>query len=334
MPIPSAGPYYITSATKQQLTLKRNPNYTGPRPRRPAEIVYHRIGSDARGVERVLRGEADYALVWNAYARSLDRRFGSGARPGQRQFFVHPIWAVDGFAFNTSRPLLADARVRRAVSYAIDRRALSSEGGFFLGEGGPLSSVPTDQYLPSPLAGFKDVSIYPFTPDLARARRLAGRIHRHAILLTCTFAPCPQEAQILKRNLAPIGITLAIRQLDPYSPPNRGEKRPWDLALVTWSTDYPDPYDAINILVGKGGPMDVARFADPTYARKFTATAELRGDARYRAYARLDADLARNAAPIAAFGNETSRDFFSARVGCQLYQPVVGTDIAALCIKD
>jgi len=334
VPIPSAGPYYVTSATKQQLILKRNPNYTGPRPRRPAEIVYSRTGDPARGVERVLDGEADYAWVWNTYASALDRRFGSGAKPGKRQFFVHPISAVDGFAFNTSRPLFAGARMRRAVSYAIDRRALSHEGGFFLGEGGPLSSVPTDQYIPSPLAGFHDASVYPFTPDLARARRLTGRIHRRATLLTCNFAPCPQEAQILKRNLAAIGITLTIRQLDSYSPPDRGEKRRWDLALITWGTDYPDPYDAINILIGKGGPMDVARFADATYARKFTVTAELRGDTRYSAYARVDADLARNAAPIAAFGNETARDFFSARVGCQLNQPVVGIDIGALCIRD
>ena len=28
-----------------------------------------------------------------------------------------------------------------------------------------------------------------------------------------------------------------------------------------------------------------------------------------------------------------SYDFFSARMGCQVYQPVYGIDIAALCIK-
>jgi hypothetical protein len=34
-----------------------------------------------------------------------------------------------------------------------------------------------------------------------------------------------------------------------------------------------------------------------------------------------------------AFANETARDFFSARVGCQIYQPVYGIDLAALCIR-
>jgi hypothetical protein len=28
-----------------------------------------------------------------------------------------------------------------------------------------------------------------------------------------------------------------------------------------------------------------------------------------------------------------SQDFFSKRIGCQVYQPVYGMDLAALCIK-
>jgi hypothetical protein len=27
------------------------------------------------------------------------------------------------------------------------------------------------------------------------------------------------------------------------------------------------------------------------------------------------------------------RNFFSARIGCQLYQPVYGTDLGALCVR-
>jgi hypothetical protein len=56
-------------------------------------------------------------------------------------------------------------------------------------------------------------------------------------------------------------------------------------------------------------------------------------DERYLTYARLDADLARNAAPWVAFGNLSSPDLFSARMGCQTYG-VYGVDLAALCIKN
>jgi uncharacterized protein (DUF2164 family) len=43
--------------------------------------------------------------------------------------------------------------------------------------------------------------------------------------------------------------------------------------------------------------------------------------------------MAREAAPWAAFANETLVDFLSARMGCQVYQPVYGIDLAALCIR-
>jgi hypothetical protein len=38
-------------------------------------------------------------------------------------------------------------------------------------------------------------------------------------------------------------------------------------------------------------------------------------------------------APRVAYGIETSHDFFSARTGCQVYQPVYGIDLGALCLK-
>jgi hypothetical protein len=69
------------------------------------------------------------------------------------------------------------------------------------------------------------------------------------------------------------------------------------------------------------------------YYRRLEAAARLSGTARYDAYATLDADLARNAAPMVAWATSTSADLFSARVGCQIYQPVYGMDIAALCLR-
>ena len=66
--------------------------------------------------------------------------------------------------------------------------------------------------------------------------------------------------------------------------------------------------------------------------RRTDGPAKLTGAARFAVYARLDADLARNAAPIVAWGNWASDDFFSARMGCQVYRPT-GFDLAALCIR-
>ena len=74
-------------------------------------------------------------------------------------------------------------------------------------------------------------------------------------------------------------------------------------------------------------------FDDPSYKRKVTAASRLSGPRRYVAYGALDVDTVRNAAPVVSLGNRLSRDFFSARMGCQVFNPVLGIDLAALCIR-
>jgi hypothetical protein len=55
------------------------------------------------------------------------------------------------------------------------------------------------------------------------------------------------------------------------------------------------------------------------------------GAARLAALGRLDGWLARRGAPAVAYANDTQHDFFAAHVGCQVYQPIYGMDLAALC---
>ena len=96
------------------------------------------------------------------------------------------------------------------------------------------------------------------------------------------------------------------------------------------AADYADPFNFLNYLLdGTHSPY----LDDRAYNRKLAAAASLSGPQRYRVYAALDAELARDAAPLAAIGTPTSRDFFSARIGCHIYQPVYGFDLAALCLR-
>jgi ABC-type transport system substrate-binding protein len=181
--------------------------------------------------------------------------------------------------------------------------------------------------------GFKDERIYPFTPDLAAARRRTGDRRRTAILYTCNTSPCDRLAQIVKTNLGAIGIDVATRAFPFLELFRRVELsgEPFDLAFpYGWFADYPDP---ANFLVSGAGPGLSLPFDDPAYQRKARAASRLSGPDRYRAYGTLDADTARHAAPWAAVGKPLSRDFFSARIGCQVYQPVYGMNLAGLCIR-
>jgi hypothetical protein len=62
--------------------------------------------------------------------------------------------------------------------------------------------------------------------------------------------------------------------------------------------------------------------------------ARLQGDARLRAYAKLDRDLAARAAPQATFASGETSYFLSARMGCEVPHPIYGLDFAALCVRD
>ena len=200
--IPSAGPYYVASYTpRQQLVLKRNPNYHGDRPHRPDQIVVSIGVSSSRALAEVEAGKADYALdgLPRDAGPLLESRYGpasQAAKEGHQQYFINPANGERWLHMNTSRPLFSNIRMRRAVSYAIDRAALIAQGRRFA-EGNPFNAgAPTDDFMPPSIAGARDRHLYPTNgPDLRRARRLAGRVRATAIMYTPNVPPWLQEAQ-------------------------------------------------------------------------------------------------------------------------------------------
>ena len=330
--IPSAGPYYVTSYTPGQgVVLTRNPNYRGSRPHHLPRIDMAANIPSQRAVANIDAGTADYATLFaygtpTAQLKRLLSRL-TAAASGTQRFFAPPTAALDFIELNTHRALFADPRLRRAVNYAINRRALAQ-----LGDGSvPLPERPTDQYLPPGIPGYSNTPIYPLTPDLASARALALGRARTAVLYTCNDQTCDQQAQIIKNDLAPIHIHVNVKTFtwvalgDSVGRPGA----PFDLATVGWSADYPDPSAMLTPLLASGSPF-LPSLDDPADQRRLAATARLTGPQRYLAYGKLAVELARNAAPFVAYGNPLNHDFFSARIGCQTYG-VYGLDLAALC---
>ena len=81
------------------------------------------------------------------------------------------------------------------------------------------------------------------------------------------------------------------------------------------------------------GGFRASLFGDRDIERRMADAASLSGDARLRAYAKLDRDLAADAAPAAVFATGTASYFLSARMGCQVLHPIFGLDLASLCIR-
>jgi len=341
--VPTAAPYYIAASDPpDSLVLRRNPNYSGPRPQRLREIrISFGLGKQ-RTVEDVEAGRFDYSPGMNTApgALRLARQYGPGspaARAGGERFVATPWHALNVLTFNTARGPFSSTRLRKAVNYALDRR------GRGRAHAGGLGHIPTSQYLPSTgVPGFRPARIYPLSPDLARARHLAGSRQRSVVLYNYTLPELPtvapfllEVAHIIKANLERIGFDVQIRTFPfpIFLQRLSKEGEPWDIALGALTADYPDPYDFLHRLDSRAGAANLGAFHDPTFDERLDAVAKLPPGQRERTLSRLADDVARAKAPWAALFTQVEHGFFSARTGCRSFQPVYGLDLPLVCLK-
>jgi peptide/nickel transport system substrate-binding protein len=329
---PGAGPYYIAEFSgSKPILIRRNPHYGGNRPQRWDEIILNQNVNVQTSYLQVRRGEIDLDMAGLPPAAHTELTKNYGINKGR--YFVNPGLITQYIALNTTRPLFKDLKTRQAVAYAINRTALFRVAGLNAGR-------PNDQILPPGLPGYQPVEIFPNTPDVAKAKALMGGRTAKAVLYAGNDPISTPQAEIIRQNLKAIGIEVTVKRL-PFAVQitkagTRGE--PFDMNLIGWFADYPDPYDFINILlsgktIAKSNNINTAYFDDPVFNRRMDAASKLTGDARLAAYARLDRDLTR-AAPFVVYGNSTVREFTSDRVGCGMYSvPSGGLNLTMLCPK-
>jgi serine/threonine protein kinase len=333
--IASAGPYYVSASSSDRIVLLRNPNYKGNRPRRSARIVYTSYLPTPQAVAFTDRGAIDYlpsdfdnySLL--APGGLLDSRYGPGstaARAGDPRYFREPMPMLDDLVFNTRRPLFRDKRLRRAVNYALDRRALAA--AFY--------DDPYDQILPPGVPGSRTRPFYPPEPDLAIARRLAGGRARHAVLYACP--PQPRVTAIVRANLARVGLPVSIVEstdcLEGHDP--QSDRADLLLSSLGLGPADRDPAPFFDMAIG-GAYNFPAPGPGPWRSRSFQTRLErargLRGALHVAAYAKLQGELMRDA-PVAVFGSFVAPEYFSPKVGCKVFQAEYRVaDLGMLCVR-
>ena len=334
---PSAGPYHITSRTPgSQLVLERNRFYKGNRPANADRIVISTNTDLNQSLLQVRAGQIDYdqfGLPPTAHD-DLSRQFGI-SKGGNGRYFVNTGINTTYFALNTSRPALRKVNLRQAINYAIDRPSMLRVAGKYAGK-------RTDQILPPNLQGFRDVNIYPIKgANPAKGRQLAAGAKDEITLLHTTSPTSVARAQILKYNLEQIGLSVSLKP-QPFgvaikTAGTRGSD--FDMFLIAWFADYPDPFDFINVLldgqnIQEANNSNYSYLNSPKYNQAMTEASKLSGAARYDAYGTLDVDMMRSAAPWAPLSNGNVREFISSRVSNYLFHPVYGGAIlTALAIK-
>ena len=322
--IPSAGPYYVANyVPNTDLVLRRNPNYHGARPHVAAAIDIRPIPTEEQAIKAVGQDRADAVID-----------LGSGSQiPAAYRSRVLRLHAptVRYLALNTSRPLFSSRRMRQAVAMAIDRAALIRFNPSWL---------PTESLLPKGLPGQLTRQAFPPKGDLARARELAGRAEKTAVYLTCDRSACIQQAALVARQLARIGIHVVVKSLAgnalflKVSTPGAR----YDIADAGWAMDYVDPADFLVPLATASGikaaqSTNTAYLKDPSLEKAFAAAMILRGDRRARAFADIEWRLRTQLVPYVALASDTRPVMFGTRMGCGRASPVYGLDLGALCVK-
>jgi ABC-type transport system substrate-binding protein len=331
-PLPSPAPYYVSEYVPgERLVLARNRYYKGGQ-RHYVDRFVADLGADVNAIiDDIARGRLDFGsapATMAARAAELKQRYGLN----KKQFFAIPGSFVRMFVLNTSRPLFRNnPKLRQAINFAANRTALTRELGV-------LGGTPTDQFLTPFTPGYRDQHIYPLkSSNLRKARTLAKGHTREgkAILYTTTNPLDVAQAQVLQQNLKAIGLDVEIQQFPGGTlfPKLNTLGEPFDIGRIAWSADDPS---LLNLLfhgrtIGQPGNINWSYFNSPKYNRLLDQAVQLSGPNRNRAYAELDLQLSRDAAPALPLTILNAFTLVSLRVGCIVLKP--NLDLTGACLK-
>jgi DNA-binding SARP family transcriptional activator/ABC-type oligopeptide transport system substrate-binding subunit/outer membrane protein assembly factor BamB len=323
----SAGPYYVADASGEgHIILRRNPNYPGPRRQTFDAIAIREKGDASAALDRIQnKGWDGITSMFDPALEPggpVDRRWGAegSAAPDEQRYFLTPQGATRFIAFNGSRGIFTDARVRRAAALAIDRNALAAA----------WAALPTDQLLSPALPQYRDRELYPRSASVARARALMkGRSGDALMAIPSGCDQCREAAHVARRNLATVGIDITIRKLDDLGAAIESGAK-FDLLDTSTALPYPDSASFLARMV-----EDIPSGWVPAGVRaRVEGIAGMSGNRRQAAAASVADRLATEEVPVAAYGTPQTSQFISPRIGCRVLSPFAnGLHLAAACIN-
>jgi oligopeptide transport system substrate-binding protein len=244
------GPYMVTVwRHSRYLTLVRNPYYYGGRafPRRITLHFYAQVSP----VAAYERGALDLVSGLPA-GETLP-----STPPGAERL---PALALDYLAFNTSRLPFKRLNTRRAFAAAIQPHVASLTMG--------ASVFPGSGLVPSAL----DLPLARWTASQSASTYLARARYPHGNKFPPIVLVIPQDPHLraLARALKlawfrTLNVDVRVQQLNATNYTQILDSRAFDLALVRWGGDYPDPQDFLGTQLG-ASPYNVTGWSKPGYS--------------------------------------------------------------------
>jgi peptide/nickel transport system substrate-binding protein len=321
--IPGTGPYMLDAPmTSEGLALVRNPHFHVWSPAAQPEGYVDRIewtfGVEPQAqVKAVADGEADLALDAGASGRfdEILVRFAA-------QVHTSPAAATYFLVLNSEAAPFNDARVRRAVNFAVDRGKVAQIFG------GETAAVPTCQQLPPNFPGYEPFCPYTrdpgpegswTAPDFEKAQRLVRRSGTDGMRVVIEWVPGIFPAGLVAYmddmldKLGYRGSVSVITQGEFY---RSGDE--FQAKIEGWASDYAAASNFItNRFTCGAGITPSATFCDPEIDAMIDRATRLQIDepaVSGRLWAEIDRAII-DQAPYLWLVNPTEVAFVSGRVG-------------------
>ena len=276
------GPFKVTEmAPDDHLTVVPNPHYWGARPTLTA-IDFVIVKDGAAALAKYKNGELDEIDVQPAQAAGV-----AGDASLSRELIKTPALTVYWLAFRVTSAPLSNAKVRRALSEAIDRAAFVAQ--VFQGQG-----IPAQTFIPRGMHGYAPGaggSAQKFDVAQARATLAASGVSAKQLSgikfsydrssdfqkATATFV-----RDQLKANL---GVNVALQALDTNTFNSRLGTGDFQIAgPLGWTADYPDPADWYQVFLTTSS-NNVSLYQNQQYDNFVrVAGADLQADRRDQEY--------------------------------------------------
>lgn len=310
----SSGPFEIAEfVPRRRVLLVRNPDYCGT----PAwlDTFELRLGVTAsNAVALIRRGLADGGM--------FEVPPGDYTRLRGDSLWRHQIQIADGIDteylyMNCRHRPFSDVRVRQAVNWALDRRAIlkvHSGRGEVAGE-----------FLPPGMPGAARLGRYA-GPDRARARALlreAGYPNGfHTRYFSYAPEPLPREAALIQQQLSEVGIhaDIDLGEAAGYSMMAEDTSNHVPFGRFAWSADYIDPSNFFGVLldgrqIKPAQNLDLSMFDDAgVNAAIDRATAATGDSTRARLWRQVDKRVM-DLAPVAPLIHQYESRLYSMRLG-------------------
>jgi peptide/nickel transport system substrate-binding protein len=340
-PPPATGPYVITSSKPGRgWEYERNPQWAKNNakllPQLPSGHVDKIKIQVLRNPETEINEVESGKLDWMQNELPPDRYASVSAKYEGTQFRVEPTVSTYFFWMNTTVAPFNDVKVRQAVNYAIDPRALERIYS------GRLKGL--QQILPPGMPGYKKLQLYPH--DLKKAKELIAEANpsdREITVWTDTESASRDAATYYQGVLEEIGFNVTLKDLDPdnyFTVIGNTSTPDLDTGWANWFEDYPHPDDFFGPMLSEESiaptnGTNLARFADPELSKKISELAEEPlGPEQEAGYAQLDQEFMEQA-PLAPYGTSTSSTFVSSAINLDnvVFNPTFGQDLASFEFK-